>query len=865
MRKKLTSIVLVLCMIVSCVAVGSFATAAASTNDNSVSASVDSGSVEANYGLASKIEDGNILHCFDWKYNDIKAELKNIAEAGFTAVQTSPVQTPDPLGQWYGLYLPREFNCTSGPLGSKAELQALCAEADNYGIKVICDVVANHLTGDHANIQNDLKDRQYWHDEFDVSDWNNRYQVTNGKIGMADLNTNHSYVQQVVFNYLESLKAIGVDGFRFDAAKHIGLPSEGDGFWKKIAQTGVYRYGEILDNPGGDADSIMKEYADYIGITDSVYSGTIMGAVRDGNVNISYGGNWVNRGIAPEKIVYWAESHDTFSNNPPPAEGGWTKYIDQNKVDRAYAVVGAKAKSQSLYFSRPPFTDKEQIKSGQKGSTHFKEKEIAAVNHFHNAMVGLGEYMAEGNNCYVVARGNKSNKGGAVIVAASGSNFSVTVPNGGGLVPSGDYTDEVSGNHFTVNGSTISGQIGYSGIAVIYSGQAQGPSVSAVPGTSSYKTDSLNVTLSYSNATSGTYSIDGGAAQSFTGSKTVTIGAGKPYGTKTTITVTAYNGSENDSQTFTYTKADPSLTQTVYFDNSAYNWSQVYCYMYVEGGTVSNGIWPGELMTKGNNNIYSYDVPNGLENALCIFTETNDATTNRYPAHEETGLPLGGKSMILKANHVWEEYGGSTPVTQPTTAPVGKVLIGDTDLNGRVSIKDATLIQMHLASMQTLSGDALTAADVNKDKSVNVRDITAIQRYLAGFSESGSYCGQYTDGTQPVTQPTQPITQPTQPITQPTTPVTGGVTLNPGQCNVGDEVWYAWTWGSGEGRWVKGNASGSNYTFSDVDSSIIFVRMNGDNANWDNVWNKTDDLTTQMGGTYSLTGWGDGGILYGNW
>ncbi len=152
MGKKLTSLVLVLCMIVSCVAVGSFAAAAASTNDNSVSASVDSGSVEANYGLASKIEDGNILHCFDWTYNDIKAELKNIAEAGFTAVQTSPVQTPDPLGQWYGLYLPREFNCTTSPLGSKSELQALCAEADNYGIKVICDVVANHLTGDHANI-----------------------------------------------------------------------------------------------------------------------------------------------------------------------------------------------------------------------------------------------------------------------------------------------------------------------------------------------------------------------------------------------------------------------------------------------------------------------------------------------------------------------------------------------------------------------------------------------------------------------------------------------------------------------------------------------------------------------------------------
>ena len=320
MNKKLTSIVLVLCMLVSCVAVGSFATSAASTTDNSVSASVDSEAVAANYGLASKIEDGNILHCFDWKYNDIKAELQNIAAAGFTTVQTSPVQTPDPLGQWYGLYLPREFNCTSGPLGTKDELAALCSAADQYGIKIICDVVANHLTGDHANIQDDLKDSQYWHPEFDVSDWNNRFQVTNGKIGMADLNTNHEHVRTVVLNYLRSLTAIGVDGFRFDAAKHIGLPSEGDQFWATISQIGVYRYGEILDSPGGDGNKVMKEYADYIGITDSQYSGTIMGAVRDGTVNISYGGNWVNNGIAAEKIVYWAESHDTFSNNPPPPE-----------------------------------------------------------------------------------------------------------------------------------------------------------------------------------------------------------------------------------------------------------------------------------------------------------------------------------------------------------------------------------------------------------------------------------------------------------------------------------------------------------------------------------------------------------------
>ena len=138
---------------IMCLTLCAAMTASAAAAVGMVSAS---GASAADYGLAENIQDGTILHCFDWKYSDIKEELPEIAKAGFTSIQTSPVQYPDPLGQWYGLYLPREFNCTSGPLGSKSELQELCTAADQYGIKIVCDVVANHLTGDHANIQNDL-------------------------------------------------------------------------------------------------------------------------------------------------------------------------------------------------------------------------------------------------------------------------------------------------------------------------------------------------------------------------------------------------------------------------------------------------------------------------------------------------------------------------------------------------------------------------------------------------------------------------------------------------------------------------------------------------------------------------------------
>lgn len=36
------------------------------------------------YGLKDNIQDGVILHCFDWKLSDIEKEIPVIAQAGFT-------------------------------------------------------------------------------------------------------------------------------------------------------------------------------------------------------------------------------------------------------------------------------------------------------------------------------------------------------------------------------------------------------------------------------------------------------------------------------------------------------------------------------------------------------------------------------------------------------------------------------------------------------------------------------------------------------------------------------------------------------------------------------------------------------------
>lgn len=50
------------------------------------------------YGLKDNIQDGVILHCFDWTYEQIKEELPNIAAAGFSAVRTSPAHPREPVG-----------------------------------------------------------------------------------------------------------------------------------------------------------------------------------------------------------------------------------------------------------------------------------------------------------------------------------------------------------------------------------------------------------------------------------------------------------------------------------------------------------------------------------------------------------------------------------------------------------------------------------------------------------------------------------------------------------------------------------------------------------------------------------------------
>lgn len=576
------------------------------------------------YGLKDNIQDGVILHCFDWTLADIQAEIPNIAKAGFTAVQTSPVHERAGKGSvWYDVYRPYDFKIGNG-LGSEADLKALCAEAHKYGVKVIVDVVANHT--DYGNVADRLKDEGLYHQPFDVGNWHDRHQVTFGKIGMWDLDTNNPTVQAIIKQYIQDLKACGVDGIRWDAIKHIGLPSEGDSFMQNVVDQEMYNYGEILDSTGGDDNVLFPEYQTYMSITDNGYGNGFANSFAGGSINESVG-NFTQRNAKTEKLVYWGESHDTYAN-----DGGESKNKSQNVIDRAYAVVAGNNGATALYFSRPFQKDKGAIKFGDKGSVHFKDAEVAQVNHMHNVCAGEPNYYVKGNGVCAQVR-----KSGAIIVLGSGSDRDVTVANGAGdgkWLKSGTYKDMVSGGAFTVNASTISGHVGESGIAVIYNA---GPIVltpevifNPADGTA-FSEETLTVTATPLNATSAWIQVNGGAKQTFTAAKQFTVGADVAYGKNVTITWSATDKEgKTETGSVTYKKVKAYVPELDKAD-------EISCFLETTNAAAAVYVWNGKV-----NPVIKY------------AGEWNDAINKK--------LPLVGKNAEGKNVFKWTYDGTETSV-----------------------------------------------------------------------------------------------------------------------------------------------------------------------------------------------------------
>lgn len=707
------------------------------------------------YGLTENISEGAILHAWCWSFDTIKENLQKIAEAGYTSVQTSPISqciVGDGggmqlygNGKWYYHYQPTLYTIGNYQLGTLQKFKDLCAEAENYGIHIIVDVVANHCSSDYNAVSSEIKNIKggAFHENFGIGDYNNRYQCTQGTLlNLWDLNTQNTNVQQMILSYLKECVAAGADGFRYDAAKHIELPDDApvDGhdfasdFWPTVLNNGSkFQYGEILQDKG----SRTAAYAEYMSVTASSYGSVIRDAVKGGNLNASNLNSYRSDGAPTEKLVTWVESHDNYTG-----DGSWSQ-LDNQDIRQAWAVISARGDTTPLFFNRPDgssTTDqwgKNQI--GIAGDDNYCHPEVAAVNQFRNAMVGLPNELSNptgDNSVLMIERGSA----GAVIINASDKDVSLDFSTN---VADGTYTDEATGVPVTVSGGKMSGTVKAGAVAVIYNSElVKQPTVSISQSGGQFR-GSLKLTLTARNTTEATYKIGSSSPVKYVSGDTITIGADMADGASVDITLYGKNDDGEVTKTYTFTKiASPFLEgkTVVYFDNSEYNWDELNLYAYYRNSNnnvVNNAEWPGVKMTDLGSGMYGYVLDDSWDysTAYVIF---NNGSGTQYPSDVGYEMKKGDKKIFNGSG--LEDYIIEVPTTQPTTAesttietttPI-EIMLGDADGNKSINIDDVTCVQKYAAEISVEHID-LTSSDVNKDGYIDIQDATLIQKHIANM------------------------------------------------------------------------------------------------------------------------------------
>jgi alpha-amylase len=629
--------------------------------------SSDSTAVSTDFKTADNIADGAILQCFCWDFNTIKESMADIAAAGFTSVQTSPIneclEGEDGgmqlygNGKWYYHYQPTDFKIGNYQLGTRDEFKAMCDEADKYGIKVIVDVIANHTTPTTDAISQDLIDagggslETLYHEgnAYDLTNYGSRLDCTTYKMGgLPDINTERTSFQDYFIDYINDCIECGADGFRYDTAKHIGLPDdpkEDDGFtnnfWERVTTEitnadSIFNYGEVLQ---GNNDRIA-DYIEAIGrTTASTYGSKIRSAVSNSFLSTAAVSDyWL--GSAPLNMVTWVESHDNYIN-----DGTWST-LTNDQVILGWAIITARKDGTPLFFDRPYNSTYENIwgmnRIGTQGDDMYKDSRVSAVNFFRTAMIGEDETLVNPNDddtALIIERGTK----GAVIVNTEGAletGFEINLPDG-------TYIDRVDNTtEYTVKGGKLTSEsdIPENSVVVLYNDGYVNYSTSAQVGVAedtefTYEGDSLTVTLT-TDSSNATYSIDGADAVAYTDGDTITI-THSDDNADTTVELRAENAEglkTYEKLVFTYEQTYEITKGTkVYFEKPD-DWDdEIYAYVY-NNEEDENESWPGVKMEKEEDGRYSYTFDYAWTTPYIIFNDGAASDSVQYP--EGQGLTV---------------------------------------------------------------------------------------------------------------------------------------------------------------------------------------------------------------------------------
>lgn len=307
------------------------------------------------------------VQLFQRPWTSIAEECENtIGPAGFAWVLTSPPQEHITGSQWWTSYQPVSYALES-KLGTEAEFADMVTRCEAAGVKIIADAVINHMAGvdagtgvagtafTHTDYPGLYDDEDFHHcgltSNDQIADYSSREQVQNCElVGLADLDTGAPAVQQSIVEYLDRLLALGVAGFRIDAAKHMSADDVHAITDRLPADTIIMS--EVIRGSG--AEPIQpEEYLDAGSVFEFQYSRDLGPGVKAGFITDPQLGSERPLHVPSESAIVFVDNHDTERGEAALTYRDGARYLIAN------ALMLADDFGTPVVYSGYAFTDRD--------------------------------------------------------------------------------------------------------------------------------------------------------------------------------------------------------------------------------------------------------------------------------------------------------------------------------------------------------------------------------------------------------------------------------------------------------------------------------------------------------------------------
>ncbi len=491
------------------------------------------------------------------------------------------------------------------------------------------------------------------------------------------------------------VREYGVDGFRCDTAKHVDLDA-----WNDLKTEGVKALNDWRKN---NPDKAGADWTDDFWMTGECW-GHGMGKSAyytsggfDSMINFSF-----------PKSASPASMEDTYSNyasaiNSDPefnslsyisshddclTRGGTTTLINNGTSlllspggvqiyygDETNRPLGWQDFiNGSDYLDQRYRTDMNWDSIDQAVLTHWQK--IGQFRNNHPA-VGAGQHQKLEGDVYTFSRTYhlEEEDEDKVVVALpqQAGTFDVSV---GDVFEDGEVlTDAYSGKTYTVSGGTVTATTADATSPILLQGSGiVKPSVNAklVSGSTTYKTETIQVNLRANRVTDATYSINGGEEQAYEAGEIITLGGGTAYGEKTVLTLKAKSEEDGSEVTkvITYTKCDEPIVSDgfcVKAKKSEFPTApNIFLYTNDDNEDALDGAWPGPVMTEDptDSDYWVYENEDITGEAVVILSlgaTSNSAGTWRTTPDKAKGMVIENAVEYDKTANEFSEIPAGDP------------------------------------------------------------------------------------------------------------------------------------------------------------------------------------------------------------